>query len=98
MEFFWKTQYSECGSVKSCKDTSASGYLNDSFEGIEKVFTDVEILSTSEVNVVAKAKRYGRWWLLKGLQKDKASETGYQQRLRKELELRKPLFWMLEMT
>ncbi|MBR4919701.1 MAG: serine/threonine protein kinase [Prevotella sp.] len=87
MEFFWKTQYSECGSVKSCKDTSASGYLNDSFEGIEKVFTDVEILSTSEVNVVAKAKRYGRWWLLKGLQKDKASETGYQQRLRKELEL-----------
>ena len=68
-------------------DSSASGYLNDSFEGIEKVFTDVEILSTSEVNVVAKAKRYGRWWLLKGLAKEKAQETGYQQRLRKEFEL-----------
>ena len=68
-------------------DSSASGYLNDSFEGIEKVFTDVEILSTSEVNVIAKAKRYGRWWLLKGLAKEKAQETAYQQRLRKEFEL-----------
>ena len=68
-------------------DSNASGYLNDSFEGIERSFTDVEILSTSEVNVVAKAKRYGRWWLLKGLQKEKAQETAYQQRLRKELDL-----------
>ena len=68
-------------------DSSASGYLTDSFEGISQTFTDVEILGTSGVNVVAKAKRYGRWWLLKGLNKQVASETGYQQRLRKELEL-----------
>ena len=68
-------------------DKTASGYLNDSFEGIERMFTDVTILSTSEVNVVAKAKRYGRWWLLKGLQKGKTLEASYQQRLRKELEL-----------
>ena len=68
-------------------DTSASGYLTDSFEGISQVFTDVEILNTSEVNIVAKAKRYGRWWLLKGLQKEVAGETAYQQRLRKELEI-----------
>ena len=73
------------------KDNNASGYLNDPFEGIERVFTDVEILSTSEMNIVAKAKRYGRWWLLKGLQKEKAQETAYQQRLRKELELMMPL-------
>ena len=73
------------------KDNNASGYLNDPFEGIERVFTDVEILNTSEVNVVAKAKRYGRWWLLKGLAKEKAQETAYQQRLRKELELMMPL-------
>ena len=72
-------------------DNSASGYLNDSFEGIDRVFTDVEIISTSEVNIVAKAKRYGRWWLLKGLQKENAQETAYQQRLRKELELMMPL-------
>lgn len=72
-------------------DNTASGYLNDSFEGIDRVFTDVEIISTSEVNIVAKAKRYGRWWLLKGLQPEKAQETAYQQRLRKELELMMPL-------
>ena len=34
-------------------DSSASGYLSDSFEGISQTFTDVETLSTSEVNVVA---------------------------------------------
>lgn len=68
-------------------DSSASGYITDSFEGISREFTDVEILSTSEVNVVARGKRYGRWWLLKGLNKDVANEAGYQQRLRKELEL-----------
>ena len=68
-------------------DSSASGYLSDSFEGLSQVFTDVEILNTSEVNVVAKAKRYGRWWLLKGLQKDFANEACYKQWLRKELEI-----------
>lgn len=68
-------------------DSSASGYLTDAFEGISRRFTDVEILTTSEVNVVAKAKRYGRWWLLKGLQSEVASKKGYQQRLRKELEI-----------
>lgn len=68
-------------------DSSASGYLMDSFEGISRQFTDVEIMYTSEVNVVAKAKRYGRWWLLKGLRKEIAGEAGYHQRLRKELEI-----------
>ena len=57
-------------------DSSASGYLMDSFEGLNQHFTDVEIISTSDVNVVAKAKRYGRWWLLKGLRKEIAGE-GY---------------------
>lgn len=68
-------------------DSSASGYVADSFEGINRLFTDVEQLSTSEVNIVARAKRYGRWWLLKGLRKEVADEAGYQQRLRKELEI-----------
>lgn len=68
-------------------DSSVSGYIVDSFEGISQVFTDVEIISTSDTNIVARAKRYGRWWLLKGLNKNVANETGYQQRLRKELEL-----------
>lgn len=68
-------------------DSSASGYLADAFEGISQTFTDIEILNISDVNVVAKAKRYGRWWLLKGLSKEVAGEAGYQQRLRKEFEI-----------
>ena len=47
-------------------DSSASGYLTDAFEGISQTFTDIDILNISDVNVVVKAKRYGRWWLLKG--------------------------------
>lgn len=71
----------------SDNDNSASGYITDTFEGIGREFTDVEILNTSETNVVARAKRYGRWWLLKGLNGQVANESAYQQRLRKELEL-----------
>ena len=73
--------------MKQDYDSSTSGYLSDLFEGISRQFTDVTILSTSEVNIVAKAKRYGRWWLLKGLNKQGANETAYIQRLRKEFEL-----------
>ena len=73
--------------MKQDYDSSTSGYLFDSFEGISRQFTDVTILSTSEVNIIAKAKRYGRWWLLKGLNKQVANDTAYIQRLRKELEL-----------
>lgn len=69
------------------EDTSASGYLTDPFEGISRRFTDVEILSESDVNIVAKAKRYGRWWLLKGLRQELACESVYSQMLRKELEV-----------
>lgn len=73
--------------MQSDYDSSISGYIADAFEGINKEFTDVEILNTSETNFVARAKRYGRWWLLKGLNKNVANEAAYQQRLRKELEL-----------
>ena len=68
-------------------NSSASGYLNDVFEGIDKTFTDFEMLSTSKVNVLVKAKRYGRWWMLKGLNEEVRGEAAYQQRLRKELEI-----------
>lgn len=87
---FLQESYYFC-SMQCDDDSSASGYINDPFEGISQMFTDVEILSTSEVNVVAKAKRYGRWWLLKGLRQEVTKETGYQQRLRKELEIQMQL-------
>ena len=73
--------------TESNYDSSASGYVAEPFEGLSRTFTDVQVLRTSEVNVVAKGKRYGRWWLLKGLRWEVAGEAGYRQRLRKELEV-----------
>ena len=83
---YLRTFYYFC-TMQQDYNSSASGYLEDSYEGVSQTFTDVEILSTSEVNVVAKAKRYGRWWLLKSLQQDVAGKAAYQQRQRKELEI-----------
>jgi hypothetical protein len=79
-----------CSTMVYDNDSSASGYVVDAFEGISQTFTDIEILTISEVNVVAKAKRYGRWWSLKELRKEVAGEAGYQQRLRKEFEILSP--------
>ena len=45
-------------------DSSVSSYISDSFEGISQTFTDVEILSTSEVNVVA-ARQNLRYQILR---------------------------------
>lgn len=68
-------------------DSSDSGYIVDSFEGISRTFTDMETIHESEVNIVAKAKRYGRWWLLKALNRELAKQENFRQRLRKEFEL-----------
>lgn len=68
-------------------DTTTSGYLNDTFEGISSSFTDIEFLEGLTQSVVAKAKRFGRWWLLKTLPEDLASKEIYRQRMRKEFEI-----------
>lgn len=68
-------------------DSSTSGYLQDSFEGIMSHFTDVEVLYSSSTNIVAKARRYGRWWLLKALQPEMRDRKQYQLSQRKEFEI-----------
>ena len=68
-------------------DSSVSGYLTDRFEGISSIFTEVEILHRHEHYTLARAKRYGRWWMLKAIKEEVAGQTIYQQMLRKELDL-----------
>ena len=68
-------------------DSTESGYLVDGFEGIGITFTDVELLWQTNHHLLARAKRYGRWWMLKALKRDVAEQTIYQQMLRKELEM-----------
>lgn len=49
-------------------DITASGFQDEStFESVNSEFTHLEMLGTHGHNVLARAKRYGRWYLLKGL-------------------------------
>lgn len=68
-------------------DSSVSGYMMDDFEGINCNFTQVEVLFRNGHNILAKAKRYGRWWMLKALQPEKRNQQVYRQMMRKELEI-----------
>ncbi len=66
----------------------ASGYIESiKAEDISAEFTDVSILHTSEYNVVAKAQRYGRWYMLKGCNGACDDVALMQQMLRKEFEI-----------
>lgn len=69
------------------EDSSESGYLIDGFEGINRTFTEIETLWQNGHNRLARAKRYGRWWMLKALQPEYRNQTVYQQMMRKELEM-----------
>lgn len=68
-------------------NSSNSGYLLDAFEGISTVFTDFEKIHSSASNTVYRAKRYGKWWLIKTLNPGLSENSLYCQRLRKETEI-----------
>lgn len=68
-------------------ETSASGYLMDGFEGVSGTFTEMERCHETAYCLLVKAKRYGRWWMLKALRPEMANHLFYQEMLRKELEL-----------
>ncbi|MCR5159037.1 MAG: protein kinase [Prevotella sp.] len=50
-------------------------------------FTDVTVLPSSGYSLLVKARRYGRWWLLKGLKEDYRNQTIYQVFLQKEYDI-----------
>lgn len=68
-------------------DSSVSGYQVNDFEGISRNFNQIEVLFRSGHNILAKAKRYGRWWMLKAIQPEKRDQQLYRQMMRKELEI-----------
>lgn len=73
--------------TKNPQTYESSGYLIDGFEGIDHHFTNIEIIKNTEYNILAKAKRYGRWWMLKAIRAEEDKQTVFQQMLRKELEI-----------
>lgn len=65
----------------------SSGIIGDPLGDYDSSFTDIEIVSSSGYNLVCRAKRYGRLWLLKGLAEKFRNEPIYRTMLRKEFDL-----------
>lgn len=65
----------------------ASSYLVSDYEGLSTAFSEVEELPSSGYCSLYKAKRYGRWYLLKCLKPELSADAAYQQLLRKEFEI-----------
>ncbi len=65
-----------------------SGYITSiTAENISSEFSDVTIIHTSQLNTIARAQRYGRWFLLKGMNAEEQDNPLLQQILRKEFEI-----------
>ena len=68
-------------------DSSISGYMENGFEGVSATFTQLEPLPSHGVNRFTRAKRYGRWYMLKSLTDECRGKLIYQEMLRKEFEI-----------
>ena len=67
--------------------SSVSGYLEDGFEGMSSEFTQLEAVNSHGVNTLTRAKRHGRWYLLKSLNEEVRDKLVYQEMLRKEFDI-----------
>ncbi len=66
---------------------SSSGEVTSSFENISDVFTAYAEIPSSGFNRLYKAKRYGKWFVLKGLKPEFQRKAVYNELLTKEFEL-----------
>lgn len=73
--------------MTTTNDTSASAFMVSQYEGINHEFTELQELPSRGYCGLMKAKRYGRWFLLKFLKPEYRAQTVYQQMLRKEFEI-----------
>ena len=64
-----------------------SGYVTESYEGLDTAFSEVSQLPSRGYCDLYRAKRYGRWYLLKCLKAEVRDDAAHQQMLRKELEV-----------
>jgi len=69
-------------------DCSTSGIVTaGGVTGISPYFTDIEIIPTEGYSLLARAKRYGRWWMLKGLKEEYRGQLVYRTLLEKEFSI-----------
>ena len=66
---------------------STSYFILSDILDFDKSFTDFSEIKTGGFNRLLKAKRFGKWYLLKGLKPEYASQILYKELLRKEFEI-----------
>jgi len=71
----------------SVSEISSSGEVTSSFVNISNVFTSYTEIPSKGFNQLYKAKRYGKWFVLKGLKLEYRNEPIYMELLTKEFEL-----------
>lgn len=66
-----------------------SGFITDSKKefGVQTGMNDVETLRITKINIIARGRRYGRMWLLKGLREELRDSPAYRRQLQKEFEI-----------
>ena len=72
---------------KDSDPASSSGEVTSSFENISDVFTAYAEIPSGGFNRLYKAKRYGKWFVLKGLKPEFQRKAVYNELLTKEFEL-----------
>lgn len=68
-------------------DNSISGFIFPDSQGMDRQFTDRTGIQTAGFNRLVRAKRYGKWYMLKGLKPEYSSQELYRQLLRKEFDV-----------
>ncbi len=65
----------------------ASGFIFSPTGDATDAFTEISVYSSCGFNVMLRAKRFGRWWMLKALKADVCTNPTYQQLLQKEYDI-----------
>ena len=73
--------------IMTADEISTSGEITSSFESISDVFTSYSELPSEGFNLLFKAQRYGKWFVLKGLKPEYQRKEVYTRLLTKEFEL-----------
>lgn len=66
---------------------SNSGIIDTQETHVTEHFSSITPIPCKGFNSLCKAKRYGRWWLLKGLKEEYRQQETYRQLLRKEFDI-----------
>lgn len=66
---------------------SNSGIILPQEAHVSELFTDITTVACKQYNILCRAKRYGKWWLLKGLKPAYREQEIYRTLLRKEFDI-----------